>query len=78
MIVFGVPRLFKQSNHNKMIEAAHISCQLLKDDKSLTQREAVMAGVITSGVDLNGKTNSTQESVKQYGEILKKCGFTME
>jgi len=78
VIVFGVPRLFKQSNHNKMIEAARISCQLLKDDKPLTQMEALMAGVITSGVNLKGKTNSTQESVREYGEILTKCGFKME
>jgi hypothetical protein len=37
-----------------------------------------MAGMISSGVDLKGKTNSLEKSVLEYGEILKKCGFDME
>ena len=78
LLVFGVPRVLKQNNHDKMIEAAHESCRLLKSDKSITQREALMAGIIASGVDLKSKSNSTQQTVLEYGFILKKCGFKLE
>ena len=78
IIVFGVPRLLKQNNHNKMIEAAHESCRILKSDKSMTQREALMAGIISSGVNLKSKSNSTKQTVLEYGEILTKCGFDLE
>ena len=78
LIVFGFPRLVQQRNHDKLIEAAHESCRALRSGKLATQREALMAGMISSSVDLKGKTNSLERSVLEYGEILKKCGFDME
>ena len=61
-----------------MIEAAHVSCRLLNSDKSMTQKEAMMAGIISTGVNMEGKTNSTKQSVQEYIEIMTKCGFDPE
>ena len=77
-IVFGVPRFFKQVNHTKLIDAAHESCRLWNSRLVDTQREAVMAGMVNTGVDLKAKTNDTNRSVREYGLILQKCGIDME
>ena len=78
LIVFGFPRLVQQRNHYKLIDAAHKSCRSLRSGKLATQREVLMAGMISSGIDLKGKTNSLEKIVLECGEILKRCGFDME
>ena len=78
LLVLGVPRLLKQGNHSKLIEAANESCRLWNSGKAGTQKEAIMAGLINSGVDIHGKTNGTGASVAEYGQILHRCGFNMQ
>ena len=77
-LVLGVPRLWRLDNHRKFIDAANESCRIWEEGKLATQREAIMAGLVSQHVDLKGKTNNTKESVQEYARILRECGFTMD